>query len=199
MANITNNFVFGKNPSLANSRFLINNTNREDSILFNSSKTTRNVLYDEKTRIKSDNISMVQLGDQQYQNKQKISFGYTTVEYEHVSPSSTANLIIAGGTDTSNKYDGLAYSYDGTNFYGVLSENTPTNQVYDIKHALGIWVCMSDNTHSIVYSYDGLNWTGADNKTIYSNNGECVTFGKNIFLSGGYGNTHTMAYGEYGI
>ena len=71
--------------------------------------------------------------------------------------------------------------------------------MYDILYASGIWVCLSDTTHSIIYSYDAFNWTGVDNKTIFSNNGECLVYGQGLFLAGGYGSTHTMAYSRDGI
>ena len=34
---------------------------------------------------------------------------------------------------------------------------------------------------------------------IYSNNGESITYGKGLFLSGGYGSVNTMAYSYDGI
>ena len=42
------NLCLEKNPSLTNSRFLINQKNREDNVTFDSSKNTIDVLYDKK-------------------------------------------------------------------------------------------------------------------------------------------------------
>ena len=117
MSNLTNNFVFGKNPSLTNSRFLINNTNKEDSIIFDSSETKKHIFFNEKSVIKSNNISIIQTGE--HSNIKRVSLGYTSANYQY--NNSMSSLIMVGGIDTSSKYDGLSYSYDGANFYGVLA------------------------------------------------------------------------------
>jgi len=93
----------------------------------------------------------------------------------------------------------IAYSYNGTSWYG-LGNYVFTTQGTSLCWNGLMWVATGSGGNTIAYSYNGINWNGAGTSVFSSaGSGTTVAWNGNYWLVGGVNTGNSMGYSYDGI